>query len=80
MDTLDLTIKRTVCAALVETDGNVSAAARGLGVPRRTLTRWLHNWRVGHAPVPVTPREPPLCFGSLRVTADRADPYKGECM
>ena len=79
MEPLDVTIQRAVASALVQTNRNVSAAARGLGVPRRTLTRWLHNWRSGHASVPaaqvmVGPR---LAHASLRVTMAEVNPYTG---
>ena len=86
MDTVKTAIQRAVASALVQTNGNVSAAARGLRVPRRTLTRWLHDWRIEHEsshvqpvqPAPMARPEPRLCLGTLRVTADVADPYKRE--
>jgi transposase-like protein len=80
MTPLKLTLQRAVCAALDETGGNVSAASRGLRVPRRTLTRWIRDWRRDHpaAPVAAAKPEPCLLLGSMRITAEAADPYKGE--
>ena len=79
MESLKTSIQRAVATALSETNDNVSAAARGLGVPRRTLTRWLHNWRVAHAPVPAAQVTvgPRLAHASLRVTMAEVNPYTG---